>query len=329
MNVLLWSGLALGAVPTASIAEGSPLLGMSGVVAVGAHLEARLVIFCSGAVIAEGWVLTAAHCLQAAEDYAAEGWSPAVFAGDDLLHDDTSTHAAWQEAIQHPAYVQPGDPADLALLRLSRSLGEPIPLLAPSAAPEGAAPDWTKQPLIFVGFGATEVDRDDAGVKRLARIPVVEVLPHALQARAAEAGLCPADLGGAALIEDKDGAIRLAGVPVALLADSTEQAGGRCAGSGSLSLRLDAYADWIETVVGEGPSSVEDTARPADTGAASSGADDTAAPGSGAGGEDSAAHHADAEARSGGCAAVGMPLGLGLMLAGLGRRRRSGLRAAA
>ncbi len=82
-------------VQVAAIVSGTPTGGFPGTVAVGAVRGSQGAIFCSGTVVAERFVLTAAHCIEDAQPFEDAGYTLEVFSGDDLLRTGFVERAAW------------------------------------------------------------------------------------------------------------------------------------------------------------------------------------------------------------------------------------------
>ncbi len=205
--------------------------------------------FCSGTLIDEYWVVTAAHCIEAVEEYAGYGMDIYFMLGHSLYADDGvdyyDTVLGWE---MHPEYSGTATmiTSDIGLLELENGIPEvePIPL-----SQEVPTDLWIGQYLDYVGWGITSDERQDSGKKRTTSIPFNSVDETFIYAYDPNTNLCSGDSGGASLRWTEDG-YTLVGVNSFVFA---VQGGQPCDGGASGATRIDAYYDWIRQYVPEPP----------------------------------------------------------------------------
>ena len=203
--------------------------------------------FCSGTLIDEMWVVTAAHCIEAVEEYAGYGMDIYFLLGHNLYSDDGvdyyDTVSGWE---MHPEYSGTASmiSSDIGLLELSTGITEvdPIPL-----SQEVPSDLWLGEYLDYVGWGVTSDGTEDSGRKRTTSIPYNSVDDTFLYAYDPNTNLCSGDSGGASLKWTEDG-YTLVGVNSFVFAVQGSQP---CDGGASGATRVDAYYDWIRQYVPE------------------------------------------------------------------------------
>ena len=205
--------------------------------------------FCSGTLIDEMWVATAAHCLEAVEEYAGYGMDIYFLLGHNLYSEDGvdyyDTVADW---IIHPEYSGSSGyiSSDIGLMELSTGISEvePVPL-----SQEVPSELWIGEYLDYVGWGVTRDEGQDSGKKRTTSIPYNAMDDTFIYAYDPDTNLCSGDSGGAALRWTEEG-YTLAGVNSFVFSVQGSQP---CVGGASGSTRIDAYYDWIREYVPEPP----------------------------------------------------------------------------
>ncbi len=203
--------------------------------------------FCSGTLIDEDIVVTAAHCVEAFSDfehYGAQGF--AFLIGTTLYEDD----GIWDYGIidglaAHPDYDPQTLANDIAVLQLTEAITTTTPMPVQSATPS------LNQQVTYVGWGKTdEYDDYSTGVKQTVTIPIQQVTnAHIITYDPMGRNICNGDSGGAALMVDSMGNYSLAGVNS--FGFDVYGRAPHCGGDGAAggAVRVDAYLDWIEDTI--------------------------------------------------------------------------------
>jgi hypothetical protein len=227
------------------------------VVLVGAEQGGYWAPFCSGTVIADKWVVTAAHCndpFEPGQDY--DGWTPYVYLGADIWNGEVSQRIQVTERYAHPKWNGDIDSgADIALFKL-RTTADAEPVVLNDETPDSS---WWSKNLLYVGFGITRDDLDDSGVQRYVEVPFDDMDSNFIYGYAANKNFCSGDSGGATFEQVKQG-LELAGV--------ISFTYGGCVGGQGGSTRIDKYLPWIEgyaTVKTSWPDGDADTDADADS----------------------------------------------------------------
>ena len=190
---------------------------------------------CSGSVIADGWVLTAAHCVAPQA-----GFTPShvyVYAGDEYNDIDASWEAAaW---YPHPDYDGSDYDFDVAMVAVDDDLAElpRMPIDGVDLADDDLGAD-----VRLVGWGLTSDEDDGADLaRRSADVPLegytVDFV-YTLDLNGQNA--CHGDSGGPVLRIDGDGYAQMAVMDFLYGGN-----GAYCEANGLGSARLTAYLDFI------------------------------------------------------------------------------------
>lgn len=261
--------------------------------------------FCTAGLLSPRAALSAAHCAPAARDYVRAGFGLAFGRGASL--DTLVEEVPLDGVFVHPAYSPRSLEHDAAVFVLADDSEAPEWLELDDSVPTGTAP----AALDFVGYGVSGDGLDDAGLRRLVRLPFDghdETFLYTYDPGGQN--LCSADSGAPALLLGA-GPPRVVGLASFVYAvDATDT---YCLGGGAGITRVDLQIDFLDEVLA------------LDLGAASGaepldgGLDDESF--------DAGGMSIFPEPEKGGCAAVSAPTGplpLLLLLALAWARRRAG-----
>ena len=182
---------------------------------------------CSGSVLAQDLVLTAAHCVRTPGDHKIAG-----YVGGTLYRVGEVTAIA-----AHPQYrPAPFLVADLALLKLAKALPSSF---APAVL--SMRPVAKRDRVLVVGYGVTAPGQaQTAGVARMATLLVNSVSQHALWLVDPASGLERAGIGGCGGDSGAPAFAVRGGIPVLIGVVS----GGSC-GQTTTVIPLAPYRDWL------------------------------------------------------------------------------------
>jgi len=204
--------------------------------------------FCSGTLVKTRWAITAAHCLDAADDYLNDGWT-LYFVVTNSVYDTWDAYAEVSEMTRHPDYSfdETNIDYDIGVLKLAE------PILTVGLMPmntDQVLSSWKGEDITYVGFGITDTGREDGGIKRSVNIPLFEYdgqFIYTLDETPPVKNVCSGDSGGAALMKrEQDDAWELVGVNSFVWnSDGSTSIDCDAPGSGAAASRVDRNDDFL------------------------------------------------------------------------------------
>ena len=201
--------------------------------------------FCSATQISDDFVLTAAHCAEAGEDYQAQGGTLFLARTNNVYQ---TAQDGWFEVGSNGVFIHPdwvGNNSqevihDVALLQTTTAItgtGGPAVL-----NDETIDDSWIGRELRFVGFGVTDDGGQDSGIKRTTAIAVADYEFGIVYSYDPDTNVCSGDSGGAAFEVTPDG-LELTGVNSFVF--QVDWQSDPCDGGANGAARVDSYLDWI------------------------------------------------------------------------------------
>jgi len=210
--------------------------------------------FCSGTLVAPRYVITAAHCIEAAEDYERQGWEIWFMVGTKVYNQGSwDDYAEVKNMWRHPGYTGGSSiDDDIGVLELKSSIAGSIGTYSVNTG--RPTQGWYGTDITYVGWGISDDNGSGSGTKRTVDVPVYGWDNSYIYTYSGDSGtiknICSGDSGGAAL-KVIEGELVLAGANsfgFNLYGGNPDcERQGAAAGA----TRIDAYYSWITGYIPE------------------------------------------------------------------------------
>jgi len=197
-----------------------------------------LTVFCTGSVIQDDWILTAAHCIDETNTVQqVPGCQRVAVWGEDILLFGADEIIPWREAFVSPVYNANAFTGDAGLVQLERPKADARWVVLRD---EPFGEDQIGQSIEVFGFGATGDGRGDSGRKRTTVLPIEDVDESNIITFTPKSNVCSGDSGGPGFLPRRWGYEQ-----VGINAFVTPG----CIGGRGGSTRVDVHIDWILELV--------------------------------------------------------------------------------
>lgn len=191
-------------------------------------------IFCSGSLIDEQWVLTAAHCIS--DLGSASGLY--ILWGGDIIGNGYSDAIAASAIYPHPQYDARRFSNDIGLVKLSSRKTGVTPVILND---EPVGNHWYGEELTVLGFGITSDGANNSGTKRVTQLEIYDHDSQYVYTYEPHTNVCQGDSGGPGFETNANGNLEQVGINAFVM--------GGCVNGAAGLTRVDAYIPWIQSHV--------------------------------------------------------------------------------
>jgi V8-like Glu-specific endopeptidase len=291
----------------------------------GIHDRYGIYPFCSGTLVRDKWVVTAAHCVAGSDEITAYGFDLVFIVGENVVSASGIADYQYIESmVEHPDYRGRNYDFDIGVVELSGDGLPDVPKMPLNT--DSVDGSWIRTRITYVGWGINSDRGSGSGVKRTVDVPIYDHTNHIIFTWESDGGanICSGDSGGAALREDPStGEMELAAVnSFGFMVDGSREVLCDDPAAAAGVVRVDTKMDWLLDYIG--PEPVEEPEESDDPDGEGSGdAEGDTADGTDGGSDE--VSEGDTGGKASSCSAVGGAAGgaavlLG-MLAAVSRRR--------